>query len=66
MADSDPRPAIIELLTRPAARRTAGRETTGPIAYVVSGNPFSADPATITFLKARGTYERQLFAVTFR
>jgi len=65
MADSDPRPAIIELLTRPVARRAAGRETAGPIASVVNGTPFSADQATITFLKARGTDQRQLFAVTF-
>lgn len=72
MAESDPRPAIIELLTRPTARRTvppervgAASEPVGPVASVVHGNPVSADPATIAFLKVRGTNQRKLFAVTF-
>jgi hypothetical protein len=41
------------------------RERVGPIAKVVHNNLVSANPATITFLKARGTDDRQLFAVTF-
>lgn len=65
IGESDPRPAIIELLTRPAARRSASPEPVGPIASVVHGNLVSADAATIVFLKARGTDERQLFAVAF-
>ncbi len=67
MAESDPRPGIIELLSQPAARRTrtVSPERVGPIAAVVHGNPVSADPATIAFLKARGTNQRKLFAVTF-
>jgi hypothetical protein len=65
MAESDPRPAIIALLTRPTARRAVVRGAGGLTASVVRGNVASADPATITFLKARGYDERQLFAVTF-
>jgi hypothetical protein len=67
MAESDPRPAIIELLSQPAAHRTktVSPERVGPVASVVQGNPVSADPATIVFLKARGTSQRKLFAVTF-
>lgn len=67
VAESDPRPTIIELLSQPAADRTqtASRERAGPVASVVHGNPVWANPGTIAFLKARGTSQRKLFAVTF-
>jgi hypothetical protein len=65
MAEADARPAIVELLTRTAARRTVSPERVGLTASVVHGNLVSADPATIEFLKVRGTDERRLFAVTF-
>jgi hypothetical protein len=71
MAERDPRAAIIEYLTRPAAdappaERTApGKQPGRPVAYAVKGKSFTADPATIEFVKERGTDERRLFAVTF-
>jgi hypothetical protein len=65
MAEPDPRPAIIALLTRPTARRVVARQAGRLTASVVRGNVASADPATITFLKKRGNDERQLFAVAF-
>ena len=71
MAESDPRPAIIEHLTRPSAGRPlvgrqAGSEVPArPTAHVVRGGVATADPASIRFVKGRGTDERQLFAVTF-
>jgi hypothetical protein len=71
MAESDPRPVIIEYLTRPSAGRpfvgaeVAAYVRTGPTARVVTGGLATADPASIEFVKARGTNERQLFAMTF-
>ena len=71
MAESDPRPVIIEHLTRPSAGRplvgaeAAGDVPTAPTAHIVTGGVATADPASIRFVKVRGTNERQLFAVTF-
>jgi hypothetical protein len=71
MAESDPRPAIIEHLTQPSVGRPLVRKAAGgdgpecPTAYVVRGSVATADPASIKFVKGRGNDERQLFAVTF-
>lgn len=72
MADPDPRRAVIEHLTQPASgqlplHREAlpGDPPTRPVASVVRGNPFTADPDSIEFLKERAAGDRRLFAVTF-
>jgi hypothetical protein len=72
-ADLDPRTAIIEYLSRPAAdqpqadraARSASQQPGRPVASVTRGNPFTADLATIEFVKERGSDDRRLFAVTF-
>ena len=73
MADPDPRCAIIEYLTQPSADQSPtgraapspGTQPARPVAYVARGNPFTADRATIEFVKERGLPERRLFAITF-
>ena len=72
MADPDPRRAVIEHLTQPAtgelpSRRAAepGDLPARPVASISRGNPFTAIPDSIEFLKERGIPDRRLFAVTF-
>jgi len=73
MANRDPRNAIIEHLTQPGASQPPVRHTapgpgdlpSHPISFVVQGNPFTADRATIQFVKERGIPDRRFYAVTF-
>jgi hypothetical protein len=73
MPDPDPRRAIIEYLIQPGADQppagraapSPGSQPARPVASVVRGNPFTADRATIEFVKERGLPDRRLFAITF-
>jgi len=61
MTDPDLRRVIVEHLTRPVSSRQADEIARGepeparPVARVVRGNVVTADPATIEFVKGRGT-----------
>jgi len=64
-----PRDVIVEHLTRPSRRppRTPTDELQPrPVAFIVHGNPFTAQPDTIRFVKERGARDRRLYAVTFK
>jgi hypothetical protein len=73
MADLDPREVIIEHLTQPSAGLPPVRHVAPgpedlpmqPMPGVITGNPFTADRATIQFVKERGTPNRRLYAVSF-
>ena len=71
MANLDPREVIIEHLTQssastpPAGRAPPRPGGALPVAFVASGNPFTADGPTIEFLKERAIPDRRLYALKF-
>lgn len=67
MAEQDPRRAILEQLVERSTKREPLRRSNDPTRPVasLSGRPFTADPATVRFLKERAIPGRRLFAVTF-
>jgi hypothetical protein len=69
---ADPRRAVVEHLTAPGAAESHGASAASslaapgrPLSRVLSGKPFSAERATIQFIKERGDSDRRLAAVTF-